>query len=128
MERTRARAVKVGREGMERLMKAFGCTQRMVYKALGFDSDTALARRIRHTALKETGGWIEASVPEDEIFYVSEEGGERVMRQYFRNGAVLEVSLTTSRGRVMLKGVCVKAYGEVKVSEIPEIQNWARSL
>lgn len=109
-------------------MKVFGCTLRMVYKALSFESNTDLARKIRYVALKEMGGWIEASVPEDGVFYDTATDGERFMRQYFRNGAVLEVSLLTGEGRVMWKGSEVKRYTEVMVSQIPEMQNMARGL
>ncbi|MBR1621894.1 MAG: hypothetical protein IJ669_07255, partial [Prevotella sp.] len=78
----------------------FGCTERMVYKALCFEGDTPLARKIQHVALRDMGGWVEAAVPEDEIFYDTMDSGEHFMRQYFNNGAVLEVSMTTGEGVV----------------------------
>lgn len=39
-----------------RLRQAFNCTDVMVWKALTFESDSDLARKIRHTAVKEFGG------------------------------------------------------------------------
>lgn len=129
MAKTRsARTIKVSRENKAKLAMMFGCTERMVYKALCFEGDTMLARKIQYVARKEMGGWVEAAVPEDEIFYDTMEGGERVMRQYFGNGAVLEVSLKTGEGKVTYKGKPRHRYEEVLVSDIPTIQNYARGL
>ncbi len=123
-----ARTIKVSKEKKAMLAKVFNCTERMVYKALCFECDTTLAKRIRYVALKEMGGWVEAAVPETEIFYDTTRNGERFMRQYFSNGAVLEVSLRTGAGVVVFKGESVGDYEKVLVSEIPGIQNFARSL
>lgn len=122
------RTIKVSKESKEKLMKLFGCAERMVYKALCFESSTLLAKKIQYVALRELGGWIEAAVPEDEIFYDTTEGGKRFMRQYFANGAVLEVSMDTGIGVVMFKGEPVKRYEKVYVDEIPAIQSMAQSL
>ena len=122
------RTIKVSKENKARLAKLFGCTERMVYKALCFESQTLLARKIQHVARQEMGGWVEAAVPEDEIFYDTMDSGERFMRQYFNNGAVLEISMTTGEGVVRFKGSPRYRYEEVLVSDIPTIQNYARNL
>ena len=106
----------------------FNCTERMVYKALCFESRTLLARKIQYVARKEMGGWVEASVPEAEIFYDTMEDGRHFMRQYFNNGAVLEVSMDTGNGVVMFKGEAQERYDHVLISEIPNIQDMARAL
>jgi len=124
-----ARTIKVTEESKAKLAKLFGCTSRMVYKALCFECDTPLARKIQHVARKEMGGWIEAAVPEEEIFYDTMFEGERVMRQYFNNGAVMEINLVNGY-------CCVKFKGEIKkqnkglmlVEDIPCMQEFARSL
>lgn len=123
-----ARTIKVSKENKAKLAKIFGCTERMVYKALCFECQTLLARKIQSVARKEMGGWVEAAVPEDEIFYDIMDNGERLMRQYFNNGAVLSVSFKTSKGVVMFKGEPVKRYDKVYVSQIPDIQDYARNL
>ena len=129
MAKTRsARTIKVSKENKAKLAKMFNCTDRMVYKALCFEGDTELVRRIQHVARKEMGGWVEAAVPEDEIFYDTMDSGERFMRQYFNNGAVLEISMTTGEGVVRFKGSPRYRYEEVLVSDIPTIQNYARNL
>lgn len=127
-KRKSARTIKVSNENKAKLAKFFNCTERMVYKALCFESETELARKIRYVARRDMGGWVEAAVPEDEIFYDTKESGEHVMRQYFNNGAVLEVSMTTGEGVVSFKGSPRYRYEEVLVSDIPAIQNYARNL
>ena len=126
--RKSARTIKVTSESKKKLAKMFNCTERMVYKALCFECQTLLARKIQYVARKEMGGWVEAAVPEAEIFYDTMDSGERFMRQYFNNGAVLEVSMTTGTGTVFFKGSPRYRYQEVMVSDIPTIQNYAQNL
>ena len=123
-----ARTIKVSKENKAKLAKMFNCTDRMVYKALCFEGETPLAHKIQHIARTEMGGWVEAAVPEDEIFYDTMEGGERVMRQYFGNGAVLEVSMTTGEGKVTYKGKPRVRYDQVLLTSIPQIQEMARGM
>ena len=126
--RKSARTIKVTSESKKKLAKMFNCTERMVYKALCFECQTLLARKIQYAARKEMGGWVEATVPEAEIFYDTMEDGERLMRQYFNNGVVLEVSFRTGRGVLKFKGDPVARYEKVGMTEIPEIQELARGL
>ena len=59
MAKTRsARTIKVSKENKAKLAKMFNCTDRMVYKALCFECDTELARKIQHVArfLRHDGG------------------------------------------------------------------------
>ena len=122
------RIIKVSLENKKKLEEIFRCSDRMVMKALCFESQTLLARKIQHTAREEMGGWIEAAVPEEEIFYDTQEDGERFMRQYFGNGAVIEISLNTGGGKITFKGEPRYSYEEVLVSDIPTLQNYARNL
>lgn len=128
MAKRSARTIKVTREAKKKLAKLFNCTERMVYKALCFECKTLLARKIQYVARNEMGGWVEAAVPEEDIFYNTMSDGERFMRQYFNNGAVLEVSLKTGNGVVVFKGEIQRNYYTVLMSEIPTIQDFARSL
>ncbi len=122
------RTIKVSKENKSKLAKIFNCTDRMVYKALCFESETKLARKIQHVARTEMNGWVEAAVPEDTIFYDTQENGERFMRQYYNNGAVLEICFKTGQGVLRFRGVPVKLYDQVYVTEIPSIQKTARDL
>lgn len=123
-----ARTIKLGKESKSVLARMFGCTERMVYKALCFECDTALARRIRSVAREDMGGWIEASVAEDEIFYDTEEHGDRFLRQYFGNGAVLEINMTTGEGAVWFRGQLMKRYPDSPLKLVPVMQDYARGL
>ncbi|MFC2439329.1 MAG: hypothetical protein ACFNVH_00700 [Segatella maculosa] len=122
-----ARKIQTTMEVKRTLIKAFGVTERMVNRALSFNSDSELARKIRHTA-RMKGGWIEASVPEEEIFYDITENGERLLRQYFENGAVLEANMTKGMIVVSYKGQPKKEYDDVLLTEIPATQEYARAL
>lgn len=122
------RIIKVTDEAKNRLARMFGCTKRSVYAALCYSSDSEMADRIRHIARRDMGGWIEASVPEESIFYDVTEDGRHVMRQYFGNGAVLEVSMDDGMGCVMYKGRTRVARENVLVSEMPAMQAAARAL
>ena len=128
VKRSSARVIKLSGESKKKLAAMFGCSDRMVYKALCFECDTPLARRIRSVARCDMGGWIEASVSEEEIFYDTVEDGGRFLRQYYGNGAVLEVSMTTGEGVVRFKGSPRYRYEKVLVSDIPTIQDYARNL
>lgn len=127
-KRRSARTIKVSNENKAKLAKIFNCAERMVYKALCFESETELARKIRYVARRDMGGWVEAAVPEDEIFYDTMENGERVMRQYFGNGAVFEVSMKTGEGKVTYKGKPRLRYDQVLLTSIPQIQEIAREM
>lgn len=54
------------------LQKLFECTNVMVWKALTFNSDSDLARRIRVAALKRGGKLSGADTPEMETFHDTE--------------------------------------------------------
>ena len=130
MEKNRSkRSIKASREAVEKLSKHFNCTERTVYNAFCFkDANNDLHRKIRYVARRDFGAWIEARIPEDEIFYDTQENGERFMRQYFNNGAVLEVSLKTGLGVVTFKGEQRLRYDKVLLTSIPKIQKLARSM
>lgn len=122
------RTIKVTPEARDMLLKSFGVTERMLYKALCFESDSTLAKKIQYTARKMYGGWIEAAVPEAEILYDTMEEGERLLRQYFNNGAVLEINLSTSRGLIKFKGQQVECVEKVLMSQIPAMQERAAAM
>lgn len=124
--------IEVGTDVRRKIVKMFGVCEQTVTNALNYSGgdgrgQNELARKIRRVAM-ENGGRRMAYLPEEEIFYDTEKDGERFMRQYFSNGAVLEVSLRTGAGVVVFKGEPVGDYERVLVSELPGIQNFARSL
>ncbi len=122
------RVLKVSRENRERLAKMYACSERMVVKALCFESISLLAKRIQYTARKEMGAWVEAAVPEEEILYDTMDNGERFMRQYFSNGAVLEINLITGNGWIRFKGEKKLPHDNVLLTDIPHMQEIAKSM
>lgn len=62
----------IDREGKKFLQKLFGCTHVMVWKALTFESDSDLARRIRKAALERGGKLSDSNLPDCETFHTDE--------------------------------------------------------
>ncbi len=120
--------IHVTKETRQKLMKIFGCTERMVLYALQFDDkrgNSDLAKKIRKAAY-EYHGILMNVIPAIETLH----DHDNYMRQYLPNGAMLEIGKTeaTKGGDVFFKGVKVKHYDEVMCDELESIQNWAMTL
>lgn len=115
--------VTVTKENREFLEKAFKVSSVMIWKALTFESDTDLARRIRKLAV-ERGGIEMCFCPVLETMHDS----DGYMRQYLPNGVMLEFNKNDGSGSVFFKGKEVRHYDQVMVSEIKFIQGWAMTL
>lgn len=113
----------VTKENREFLTKAFKVTDRMVWKALTFEGDSELAQRIRRLALQR-GGFVINILPEVETLH----DNDGYIRQCFPNGAVLEGNKANGHVNILFKGRIVKSYDDVLISELSDIQNWARGL
>lgn len=124
--KTNGRAIEVTTKTRQELAKVFDCTERMVWKALTWDSDTPLARKIRVAAI-EKGGRVMNWVPECETIHCTADG---TMHQTFGNGAVIVADFgqrtvkVTDRHGVMQKGVSVN----ISLQEFANLQVWAASL
>ena len=124
--KTNGRAIELTTKTRQELAKVFSCTERMVWKALTWDSDTPLARKIRVAAI-EKGGRVMNWVPECETIHCTADG---TMRQTFGNGAVIVADFgqrtvkVTDRHGVMQKGVSVN----ISLQEFANLQAWAASL
>ncbi len=115
--------IHVTSEDRKFLAKAFGVSNVTVWKALRYERDTDTIRKIQKVA-KDRGGIVMAVVPEAETFH----DHDRVMRQYFPNGALVELSRKDNSGDVIFKGKRVKHYEQVMLSDIENIQKFARAL
>ena len=124
--KTNGRAIEVTTKTRQELAKVFDCTERMARKALTWDSDTPLARKIRVAAI-EKGGRVMNWVPECETIHCTADG---TMHQTFGNGAVIVADFgqrtvkVTDRHGVMQKGVSVN----ISLQEFANLQAWAASL
>lgn len=117
------KSITVTAEQSRKLEKIFDCTDRMVRKALTFNSDSLLARKIRMAARK-MGCKAQLIVAESECFYDSEGN----MIQSFINGASIKLDKTTGKGYVIFNENVVAELDDVKVADIPAIQLRAASL
>lgn len=120
-----AKRIAVQRTDREFLMKAFGVTRVAIWKALTFESDSELSKRIRNLALQR-GGTLLAEVAMDDPSTIHDSDG--CMRQYFGNGASIEFDKTDGHAEVSMGGEVKKTYDTVLVKDIAEIQQYAMSL
>lgn len=105
------------KENRRFLAKKFNVTERMVYKALSGGSDSELARKIRHTALQRGAQEVEM-YDEFETWY----DYDGYIRQYFQNGAMLEIKKGTDEGIVFLKGRTLQRISGINFKNIGEVQ------
>ena len=120
------RYIHIKKEDREFIMKALGVTERTVFNATRFDEkrgNTDIAKRIRKLAL-ERGGIIMMVIPEMETLH----DADNYMRQYFPNGAMLELSKNDDSADIYFKGERVWHSEQVMISEINGLQERAMSL
>lgn len=118
--------IEITKKDREFIMKAMGCTERMVFKAIRFEknSDTDLSRRIRKLAM-ERGGIEMVVAPMTETLF----DADGYMRQYFNNGAMLELGTRDNTAVVYDRyGLQQCRRNDVCLCDIPEIQKIAESL
>lgn len=122
--------ISVNKESMERLRRIFGISgkplcERTVKNALNFESDSDLAKKIRHTAVKNFYG---VTYAVEKIEFLCFFDSDSLMHQVFPNGA--ELYFDTIEGEVKLywHGDIVKRWGNISITDIPELQTAARAL
>lgn len=79
--------IEVTKEVREEIKAAFKCSNMAVWRALSFTLDTPLSLRIRKFA-KQKGGVLLLLTPAMETIH----DADGVMRQYFENGAMIEIN------------------------------------
>lgn len=118
------RRICVTRETRAALIRAFNVTSRMVFNALTFASNSMLAERIRRRAI-ELDGYVRVSIPEMDTLH----DNDGYMRQYFPNGAMLELEKST--GNAWIYDRDGNVVQNRRLNHIPEIvgfQNIAKGL
>lgn len=81
------RFIEVSKDVREGLKKAFRTTNMSIWRALSFNDNSEKSRRMRRYALLN-GGIVMVTSPEVETIHNESDG---CMRQYFPNGAMIEV-------------------------------------
>ena len=126
-EQNMKKRIDTTRELRQKAMKLFNVTEQTVFNAIGFDSrrgDTDRAKRIRSYIL-QNGGTVMVELPEVETIHDS----EGMMRQYFPNGAMIEVDKNTGNLTAYYKGERVMQLSNLSVRELTQTQdivtNWS---
>ncbi len=108
------------------ILKVFKVSKQMVSYSLNFDPTYGMsdkAKRIRSYALQK-GGVMMITSKEVETIH----DNEGFMRQYFPNGAMLEINKNDGSGSIFHKGSLKAHFDNVLVSEIYKMQRTAASL
>lgn len=126
LNQEKKRYIHIMKEDREFIMKSLGVTERTVLNAIRFDekrgnSDTA--KRIRKLAMSR-GGIVMVVNPEIETLF----DADNYMRQYFPNGALIELDKKAGTGDVLFKGGRAGHYENVSLRDIEEIQAFASAL
>ena len=109
------------KEMRQKAMKVFHVTEQTVFNAICFDSkrgDTDKAKRIRSYIL-QNGGIVMVELPEVETIH----DAEGMMRQYFPNGAMIEVNKITGDLTSYYKGAEMIKKENVSVRQLAEVQD-----
>ncbi|WP_315547271.1 hypothetical protein [Prevotella koreensis] len=117
------RYIHIKKEDREFIAKVFGITERMVFKAIGYESNTELAKKVRKLA-KERGGIIMREVPELETLFDS----DGYIRQYLPGGVLLEIYKAENWCDVYKKGEKKRRFENVMMSDLSSIQKYATTL
>ena len=118
--------IAVGAKERGDIVKAFGVTSRTVRSALGYDPKFGYsdkAKRIREMARKQ-GGELRYDMSAEEAWYDSEGS----MHQSFANGAEIIIDKRTGEAKVYHRGQLMYLSVNIKVKEIPALQEYAREL
>lgn len=113
MEATR-KQIEVTKEARKEIKAAFKCSDMAIWRALSFALDTPLSLRIRKFAMQK-GGVLLLLTPAMETIHDK----DGYMRQYFENGAMLEVDKHTGTVQVFDKDGTVRR--EVKHCTIEQL-------
>lgn len=103
-----------------RAMKVFNVTEQTVFNAIGFDSkrgNTDKAKRIR-SYLLQNGGVMLVELKEVETIH----DADGYMRQYFPNGAMIEIDKKTGDLKGYYRGEVVMDFKDVKLRQLDDIQ------
>lgn len=103
-----------------KLRQIFNCTDVMVWKALTFESESELARKIRYTAIKELGGELMG----EGVYrgWETTHEPEGTMTQVFSSRVKIIVYKDVNRTAVLIDGEVKKIEDGLTVSEFMKLQ------
>lgn len=126
--RTTNSYIKVNEDAKMKLARVFDVEPKTVYLALTGRRNSDKARKIRYAAVKEYGGVPMLHCPACETLHETTEDGREVMRQEWKNGAVLVWYKGTPEVIVRHKGREVLHEDCANMPRFTEIQLYAESL
>ena len=116
--------LEVTRQVRKEIKAAFKCSNMALWRALSFQNDTDMSRRIRQLA-REKGGILLCLSPAVETLH----DHEGCMRQYFGNGAMLGADKNTGMVQVFDKDGKVRRTVEgCTLMQLTELQEFANQL
>lgn len=115
------RSIKISNAILHKLMEAHNVGQKTVHRAITYQRNNELSRRIRRSALL-AGGIATATLPEIETFW----DYDGTMRQYFPNGVLLKAVKRSGTIELHYEDKIVATYDNVLVRQITSIQDEAR--
>nr|DAN35563.1 MAG TPA: hypothetical protein [Caudoviricetes sp.] len=104
-----------------KLRQIFGCTDVMVWKAITYESNSSLARKIRHVAINELGGELVGDGV-IKFFETTHQTAEHTMTQAFGERVKIVRSLKTDRTVVMVDGVIKKTEDDLSIPDFMKLQ------
>lgn len=120
-----AKRITLKAEDRKFVLSAMKVSSVALWKALTYRSDSDLSKRLRQLAM-EHGGVVVDEIQEKDPTTLHDSDGW--MRQYYANGASVEMCKKDGHAEVWMRGQMVARYENVKVSEIDCIQQMARLL
>lgn len=114
------RQIIIDSDARKRLQEAFGVTRVTVWKALNYESDNELARKIRYTAKKEMGGIeINGALPGFETVH---DTAGRITTQTFGPRVKIILYWDTNRTAVLVDGEVRRIEDGLTLSEFMSVQ------
>ncbi len=104
-----------------KLRQIFDCTDVMVWKALTFESDSDLARKIRYTAIKELGGELMGEGV-CRGWETTHQTAEHTMTQTFSNRVKIIVYRDVNKTAVLIDGEVKKVEEGLTIPEFMNLQ------
>ena len=114
------RQIIIDSDARKRLQEVFGVTRVTVWKALNYESDNELARKIRYTAKKEMGG-IEINVALPGFETVHDTAG-RITTQTFGPRVKIILYWDTNRTAVLVDGEVRRIEDGLTLSKFMSVQ------
>lgn len=116
--------IEVTPETRKEIKRAFQCSDMAMWRALSFALDTDLSRRIRKMALMK-GGVVLCITPEIETIH----DANGYMRQYFSNGAMIEVDKNTGTAEVVNRnGDVMEHIDDCSIKQLNDLQTLVQTI